>query len=137
MSSATGSMASLMELYTSSRSWIGRKLHQPKAASAEKKLHQPNARCLYFLRHIADAPASCLSFYLSEKKLCRFVAKSTKGKEEIVRTRTFQRACILSQPAEKEAVQKKYKDLYIHPRSFILRIDGKVDGICPGCPQVP
>ena len=85
----------------------------------------------------ADASASCLWFYLSEKKLCRFVSTSTKGKDDIVKKRTFQRACILSMPEEKAAARPKYKDLYIHPRSLILRIDSKADGICPGCPQRP
>ena len=89
------------------------------------------------MRHIADAPASCLSFYLSEKKLCRFVSTAIREKTEPVKKRIFQRACILSMPEDKADVRPKYRDLYIHPRSFILRIDGKVDGICPGCPQVP
>ena len=89
------------------------------------------------LRHIADAPASCLSFYLSEKKLCRFVSTTTKNKEDIVKKRTFQRTCMLYMPEEKAAARPKYKDLYIHPRSFILRIDGRVEAICPGCPQRP
>ena len=89
------------------------------------------------LRHIAEAPGSCLSLYLSEKKLCRYVSTAIKDKSEVVKKRIFQRACILSMPEDKAAVQPKYRDLYIHPRSFILRIDAKVDCICPGCPQVP
>ena len=89
------------------------------------------------LRSIAEAPSSCLHFYLSEKKLCKFVTTSTKEKPEMVRRRMFQRACVLSKPEERETAKKKYKDLYIHPRSFILRIDGRVEAICPGCPQRP
>ena len=89
------------------------------------------------LRSIAEAPSSCLHFYLSEKKLCKFVTTSTKDKPEMVRRRMFQRACVLSKPEERETAKKKYKDLYIHPRSFILRIDGRVEAICPGCPQRP
>ena len=85
----------------------------------------------------ADASASCLWFYLSEKKLFRFASTAIRDKSDIVKKRTFQRACILSMPEEKAAARPKYKDLYIHPRSFILRIDGRVEGICPGCPQRP
>ena len=30
---------------------------------------------------------------------------------------------------------KKYKDLYTDPRTFMMRIAGQVEGICPGYKQ--
>ena len=51
--------------------------------------------------------------------------------------KTFQRACILSKPQDREGAEKKYKELYTNPRSFMMRIDARVEGICPGFPQRP
>ena len=77
-----------------------------------------------------------MNFYQTEKRLCKFVKRSTKGKSPIVRRKTFQRACILSTPQEREDAEK-YKELYTNPRSFMMRIDARVEGICPGFQQRP
>ena len=77
------------------------------------------------LLSIARAPGSGCNLY-SERKLCKFfkVLKTTP--------RILQRTCVLAKPAEREAVKKKYRELYITPRGFLLKFPGGDDGVCPG-----
>ena len=87
------------------------------------------------LREIAQAPGSCLHFYLSARKLCKFFKRSSKAKSETVRRKLVERTCVLSKPADRETAGKKYKELYITPRSFLLKIDASIADVCPGCSQ--
>ena len=87
------------------------------------------------LREIAQAPGSCLHFYLSARKLCKFFKRSSKAKSETVRRKLMERTCVLSKPADRETAGKQYKELYITPRSFLLKIDASIADVCPGCSQ--
>jgi hypothetical protein len=80
------------------------------------------------LRAIARAPGSCFKFYLSERKLCKFFKKTVKTAPRI-QQRTF----VLSKKEDRHTVQKKYRELYINPRSFLLRFDASERAVCPGC----
>ena len=96
------------------------------------------------LRGIAEAPSSCLHVYLSEKQLCKFVKKSTKKRPEMVQRRVFQRACVhwCVQGGlggfDVACWSPTFTTIATHFRpAIILRIDGSVGGVCPGCPQGP
>ena len=81
------------------------------------------------LRAIAQAPGSCFRFYLSERRLCKFFKKAVKEAPRI-QQRTF----VLAKQGDSATVKKKkYKALYINPRSFLLRFDASARAVCPGC----
>lgn len=84
------------------------------------------------LRAIAQAPGSCFKFYLSEHKLVKFFKKTVKTAPRI-KTRTF----VLAKQAERAAIQGKYMELYITPRSFLLKFNASQHALCPGCPEEP
>ena len=65
------------------------------------------------LQTIANARGSVCVFYRSEKKLRKFFKKAVKTTPQILK-----RTCVLSKPADRAAVQKEVKDLYITPRGF-------------------
>ncbi len=80
------------------------------------------------LRAIAMAPGSCFMFYLSERKLCKFFKKTVK------KTPRMQKSIfVLSKTEDRHAVHKKYRELYIGPRSFLLKFDASARAVCPGC----
>ena len=85
------------------------------------------------LRAIAVAPGSSFKFYLSERKLCKFVGK--QGDREAVK-KFARKAFVLCKQGDREAVNKKYREMYINPRSFLLRFDASERAICPGCRPV-
>ena len=118
---------------TYTEKWKSSKINFHVAVSAALAKDFPTLPSL--LRSIAALPSSCLNFYQTEKRLCKVLKRSTRGQSEGARMKTFQRACILSKPQDREGAEKKYKELYTNPRSFMMRIDGRVEGICPGCRQ--
>ena len=79
------------------------------------------------LRSIALAPGSCCVFYRSEKTLCKFFKKAVETTPQIMK-----RTCVLSKPADRAAVKKNVKDLYITPRVFLLNFQAGEGGVCPG-----
>ncbi len=87
------------------------------------------------LRGIVQAAGSCLHFYLSEKKLRNNFKTFTKQKCEGVRGRVLLTMCVLAQQGEAEKQDKEDRALYITPRYFLLRHEGSVGGVCPGCSQ--
>ena len=80
------------------------------------------------LKAIALAPGSCFKFYLSERNLCKFFHKTVKTTPRIL-----QRTCVLCKRGDRDTARKKYKDLYLNPRSFLLRFDASELAVCPGC----
>jgi len=79
------------------------------------------------LRAIATVPGSCFKFYLPERQLCKFSKKPANKTP-----RMQQRICVLAKPADRKAAKKKNKELYINPRSFLLRHEASNSVICPG-----
>ena len=79
------------------------------------------------LLSIAKAPGSGCNLYMSERKLCTFFKKASATTPRIL-----QKTCVLAKPAERMAVKKKYRELYITPRGFLLKFRGTDDGVCPG-----
>ena len=118
---------------TYTETWKSPKLNFHVAVSTALANDFPTLPSL--LRSIAALPSSCLHFYQTEKRLCKALKRSTSGQPERARIKAFQRACILSKHQDREGADKKYKDLYIDPRTFMMRITGKVEGICPGYRQ--
>ena len=88
------------------------------------------------MRGIAQAPGSRLRFYLSEKKMHKFFKKSTKNKGNRITWRVLQTTCVLTKVGEAAKEPEKVRALYITPREFLLRRQGALDGVCPGCPGV-
>ena len=84
------------------------------------------------LRAIAQAPGSCFKFYLSERKLVKFFKKTVKTAPRI-KTRT----CVLATQAERADIKGKYTELYITPRSFLLKFNASQRALCPGFPEEP
>ncbi len=80
------------------------------------------------LRAIAMAPGSCFMFCLSERKLCKFFKKTVKKAPRMQKS-----IFVLSKKEDRHTVQKKYRELYINPRSFLLRFDASERAVCPGC----
>ena len=78
------------------------------------------------LRSIALAPGSCCVFYPSERNLCKFFKAAVRKSPRIP-----QRMCVLSNPADRAAADKKYQGLYITPRGFLLKFPSE-GGVCPG-----
>ena len=80
------------------------------------------------LKAIARAPGSSFMFYLSERKLDKFVRKTAKKTPAIM-----QRAFVLCKKGEcVEAVSKKKKATRISPQSFLLRFQASESAVCPG-----
>ena len=79
------------------------------------------------LLSVARAPGSGCNLYMSERRLCKFFTKAVKTTPRIL-----QRTCVLAKPAEREAVKKKYRELYIPPRGFLLKFQAAEGGVCPG-----
>ena len=118
---------------TYTEKWKSSKINFHVAVSAALAKDFPTLPSL--LRSIAALPSSCLHFYQAEESLCKALKRSTSGQTEGARAKAFKRACILSKHQDREGADKKYKDLYIDPRTFMMRITGKVEGICPGYRQ--
>ena len=83
------------------------------------------------LRAIAVAPGSCFKFYVSERKLCKFFRKAVKTTPRF-QQRIQQRTCVLAKQGDRATVKKEYKELYINPRSFLLRFAASERAVCPG-----
>ena len=81
------------------------------------------------LRAIACAPGSCCKFFVSDTELCKFFKEALR---KTSRTRLLQRTCVLAGPADREAVDKKYRGLYISQRAFLLKFQAADGGVCPG-----
>ena len=81
----------------------------------------------HLLRALAQTPRGCLTFYLSPKKLCKWVKKQGKGAQ-----RLLPRACVLCQPGEEQNATKSWKQLYDSPHNWILRSNASVQARCPG-----
>ena len=109
------------------------KQHFHVAVSASLATELPTLPQL--LRGIAQAAGSCLHFYLSEKKLRKFLKHITKQKGDVFRGRVLLTTCVLAKRGEAENQDKKVRALYITPRDFLLRHEGSVGGVCPGCSQ--
>ena len=73
-------------------------------------------------------------FYMSPKKLCKWVKKQGKGAP-----RVLQRACVLCRPGEEKNATASWKQLYNSPSNWILRFNASVRARCPGtkAPVVP
>ena len=63
------------------------------------------------------------------------ISHRLKNTREIARRKHFSERA--NSPGPKSGKTPQYKELYTHTRSFMMRIDGRVEGICPGCPQRP
>ena len=85
------------------------------------------------LRCIAQAPGSRLCYYLSERKLQKFFKKNTRNKGNIARWRVLQTIFVLAQVGQAAKEPEKVRALYITPRAFLLRHEGKLGAGCPGC----
>ena len=79
------------------------------------------------LRDIAVAPGSCFKFYRSARKLCKVFKREIKTKP-----RLRQRIAVICKQGEREAADKKYRELYITPRSFLLKFPASARAVCPG-----
>ena len=79
------------------------------------------------LKAVAQAPGSCVRFYMSERELHKFFKKAEK-KSPLIKRRT----CVLAKKGDEVHVKKKYKQLYINPRSFLMRFDASAHVSCPG-----
>ena len=84
----------------------------------------------HLLRAIAQAPGSCFRFYLSERKLFKFFSQTLKTAPGAPRIK--QRAFVLSKKDDRESAKKKYRELYINPRNFILSFAALERAVCPG-----
>ena len=87
------------------------------------------------LRCIAQAPGSRLCYYLSERKLQKFFKKKTRNKGSKATCRLSQTVSVLAQVSQAAQQPKKLRALYITPRQFLLRLEGKTGHGCPGCPS--
>ena len=81
----------------------------------------------HLLRALARTPGGCVHFYLSPKKLCKWVKKQGKGAH-----RLLQRACILCHPGEEAMATPSWKQLYNSSSNWILRFNASVQARCPG-----
>ena len=79
------------------------------------------------LRAVAEAQGSCFKLYLSEREL-QNIFKKVANKSQLVKRRT----CALAKKGDAIHVAKKYKELYINPRSFLMRLDASARAVCPG-----
>ena len=70
-------------------------------------------------------------FYVSERKLCTFFKKTVKTTPRF-QQRIQQRTCVLAKQGDRATVKKEYKELYINPRSFLLRFAASERAVCPG-----
>ena len=88
----------------------------------------------HLLRALARMPGGCVVFYMSPKKLCKWVKKQGKGAP-----RVLQRACVLCRPGEEKNAKASWKQLYNSPGNWILRFNASVQARCPGTkePVVP
>ena len=85
------------------------------------------------LRCIAQAPGSRLCYYLSERKVQKYLKKETRDIGAIATGRLSQTVPVLAQVGQAAQQAKKYRALYITPRQFMLRREGKTGQGCPGC----
>ena len=92
------------------------------AATANLQTHLPTLPLL--LRALAQTPSGCVTFYLTPKKLCKWVKTQGKG--------VLHRACVLSRLGEEQIAKKSWKHLYISPNTWILRCNASVVARCPG-----
>ena len=92
------------------------------AATANLQTHLPTLPLL--LRALAQTPSGCVTFYLTPKKLCKWVKTQGKG--------VLHRACVLSRPGEEQIAKKSWKHLYSSPNTWILRCNASVVARCPG-----
>ena len=81
----------------------------------------------HLLRALARAPRVCVKFYMSPKKLCKWVKKQGKGAP-----RLLQRACIMCRPGEEQNATRSWKQFYNSPNNWILRFNASVQARCPG-----
>ena len=109
------------------------KQHFHVAVSASLATELPTLPQL--LRGIAQTAGSCLHFYVSENNLRKCFKHMTNHKGAAVRARVLRTTFVLAKQCEAEHQEKTYSALYITPRSFLLRNEGSVDGVCPGCSQ--
>ena len=79
------------------------------------------------LRSLAQGPSSCVQYYLTPKKLCKFFKKHAKDTPRLV-----QRACVLCRPGEETDVDTGCKQIYLSPQNWVLRFDASVEAKCPG-----
>jgi hypothetical protein len=112
-------------MYTQKYKSSKQSLHVAVSAALEHEM--PTLPLL--LTAIALAPGSCVKFYRSERKLCKFFKKTVKKTPRI-----GQKTCVLSKQGDRQTVGKKYRALYINPRSFLLRCNASERAVCPGCP---
>ena len=81
----------------------------------------------HLLRALAQTPRGCVKFYLSPKKLCKWVKKQGKGAP-----RMLLRACVLCQPGEEKNAKPSWKQLYNSQSNWFLRFQASVQARCPG-----
>ena len=112
-------------MYTEKYKSSKQSLHVAVAASLANEL--PTLQPL--LGAIAQAPGSCFNVYGSERQLCKFFKKTLKTAPRI-RQQTF----VLATPGDRDSADTKYKELYISPRSFLLKFDASTRAVCPGPP---
>jgi hypothetical protein len=78
------------------------------------------------LRAISQAPASCCELYQSERKLYKLFKKTVK-KKPLIQKRIF----VLSKLDDALIADQKYRVLHFTPRSFLLKFNASVCGVCP------
>ena len=89
------------------------------------------------LRAISQAPASCLKFYQSERRLYKFFKKTVKATPIEKRASVQKRVFFLSQLHEALQADQKYRVLHFTPRSFLLKFNASVCGVCPTKAEAP
>ena len=86
----------------------------------------------HLLRALARTPRGCVKFYLSPKKLCKWVKKQGKDMPPRLLPRLLQRACVLCHPGEEKDAKPCWKQLYNSLNNWNLRFDASVQARCPG-----
>ena len=90
----------------------------------------PTLPCL--LKDIASAPGSRFQFHATASKIEKLPKKAMKRKRGTP-GHLQKKTCILATHADREAAEKYYRELYVTPRNFVLRIKSTPDANCPGC----
>ena len=75
------------------------------------------------VRAIALAPGSCSIFTCANASCASFLKDCEP--------RIQQRTCVLAKQGDRATAAKEYKELYINPRSFLLRLVASERAVCP------
>ena len=83
------------------------------------------------LNAIAQAPGSSFKYYYHARKLCQFFKKRVKAIPSLK-----QRSFVLSLQTDRNSAHKKYKEIILRPRDFLLKFDASVSAVLTGCRPV-